>query len=230
MEDVGKEGRTILFVSHNMPAITRLCSKAFHLREGRIVKSGDSYQVVSDYVFSGTSTMAERVWSNPIIRPGNDIVRLCAVRVKNGQRRISETIDIRHPVGIEMEFDVLKPGHVLVPNYHFLNQEGAYLFVAIDQDPEWRRKTRPTGHFVSTAWVPGNFFTEDILTVGVAISTFDPLFVHFYERDAVSFHIIDTIDGDSARGDYGGPLPGVIRPILNWSTLFDPRDVSVQYG
>jgi lipopolysaccharide transport system ATP-binding protein len=225
MEDVGKEGRTILFVSHNMPAITRLCSNAIHLREGRITKKGDSYQVVSDYIFSGISTMAERVWSDPIMWPGDDIVRLCSVRVKNGVGCVREAIDIRHTIGIEMEFEVLKPGHVLVPNYHFFNDEGVYLFVTIDQDPEWRRKTRPTGRFVSTAWIPGNFFAEGILAVGVAISTFDPLAVHFYERDAVSFHVIDTIDGDSARGDYGAALPGVVRPLLNWNTSFSPSTV-----
>jgi lipopolysaccharide transport system ATP-binding protein len=160
------------------------------------------------------------------MRPGDDIVRLCAVRVRNSKGCVSETIDIRHPVGIETQFEVLRPGHILVPNYHFFNDEGVYLFVAIDQDPEWRRKTRPVGHFVSTAWIPGNFFAEGILTVGVAISTFDPLIVHFYERDAVSSHIIDTIDGDSARGDYGGALPGVVRPLLNWNTLFSPNVAS----
>jgi len=220
IEDVGKEGRTILFVSHNMPAIARLCSKAIQLREGCIVKNGDSYQVVSDYVFSGINTMAERVWSDPIRRPGDEIVRLCSTRIKSGTGSVTETIDIRHPIKIEMEFEVLRSGHILVPNYHFFNDEGVYLFVAIDQDPEWRRKTRPAGHFVSTALIPGNFLAEGILTVGVAISTFDPLVVHFYERDAVSFHIIDIIDGDSARGDYGGALPGVVRPLLNWNTLF----------
>jgi len=228
MEDVSKEGRTILFVSHNMPAITRLCSKAIYLRQGRIVKNGDSYQVVSDYLLSGIDTKAERVWPDPLMRPGDDIVRLCAVRVRNNKGCVSETIDIRHPVGIETQFEVLRPGHILVPNYHFFNDEGVYLFVAIDQDPEWWRKTRPAGHFVSIARIPGNFFAEGILTVGVAISTFDPLAVHFYERDAVSFHIIDTIDGDSARGDYGGVLPGVIRPVLNWTTLFNPGDVFLQ--
>jgi lipopolysaccharide transport system ATP-binding protein len=220
MEDVGKEGRTILFVSHNMPAITRLCSKAILLNEGRIVKNGDCYQVVSDYLLSGIDTKAVRTWPDICMRPGDEVVRLCSIRVKNGSGRVSETIDIRHPIGIEMEFEVIRSGHILVPNYHFFNDEGVYLFVAIDQDPEWRRKTRPVGHFVSTAWIPGNFFAEGILTVGVAISTFDPLVVHFYERDAVSFHIIDTVDGDSARGDFGGALPGVVRPLLNWNTSF----------
>jgi lipopolysaccharide transport system ATP-binding protein len=226
MEDVStKEGRTVLFVSHNMPAVTRLCTKAILLKEGCIFKSGEANKVVSDYLLFGVETMAAREWSDLDTAPGNDVVRLCAVRVRDEKGCVSETSDIRRSIGIEMEFEVLKPGHVLVPNYHFYSDEGLYLFVAIDQDPEWRRRTRPAGRFISTAWIPANFLAEGILIVGAAVSTFNPLSVHFYERYAVSFQVIDTIDGDSARGDYGGPLPGAIRPLLQWSTLFSPKRV-----
>jgi lipopolysaccharide transport system ATP-binding protein len=54
--------------------------------------------------------------------------------------------------------------------------------------------------------------------VGAAVSTMNPVTVHFYERDVVAFRMIDTLDGDSARGEYGGPFPGVVRPALEWET------------
>ena len=54
--------------------------------------------------------------------------------------------------------------------------------------------------------------------VGAALSTMDPVVAHFFERDAVAFQIVDTMEGDSARGDYAGPIPGVIRPVLDWDT------------
>ena len=66
----------------------------------------------------------------------------------------------------------------------------------------------------------GNLLSEGTLIVGIAISTLDPVTVHFYERDAVAFQVIDSLDGDSARGDYAGEYPGIVRPILNWSTCF----------
>jgi lipopolysaccharide transport system ATP-binding protein len=50
------------------------------------------------------------------------------------------------------------------------------------------------------------------------MSTMNPVIVHFYERDAVAFQVIDSMDGDSARGEYGGPMPGVVRPLLKWHT------------
>jgi lipopolysaccharide transport system ATP-binding protein len=225
MEDIASEGRTVLFVSHSMPAVTRLCDRAILVKEGCMVKAGEASRVVGEYLLSGIETMAAREWADLSVAPGNDVVRLCAVRIRTEKGDVSETIDIRSPIGIEMEFEVLEPGHILIPNYHFLNDEGVYLFVALDQDPEWQRRARPTGHFSSTAWIPGNFFAEGMLIVGAAISTINPLNVHFYERDAVAFQVIDSLDGNSARGDYGGPLPGVVRPMLHWTTLFDPRDV-----
>ena len=227
--DVATEGRTVLFVSHNMSAITRLCPRAILLDDGKLLRDGPSHQVVSAYLGSGLGTMAAREWPDVKKSPGNEIVRLCAVRVRTEDGRITDAVDIRKPVGIEMEYEVLKPGHVLVPNYHFVNDEGAYVFVAGDHDPAWRQHPRPAGRYVSVAWIPGNFLSEGSLFVGAAISTMNPVTVHFYERDAVAFQVIDSLDGDSARGDYAGPIPGVVRPLLQWTTQFDPsgREVEV---
>ncbi len=117
-----------------------------------------------------------------------------------------------------MEYEVLKPGSILVPNYHFYNEEGVCAFLASDPDPEWRKRPRPVGRYLSTVWIPGNFLAEGSLVVGAALSTMDPVVVHFYERDAVAFQVIDSLDGDSARGDFAGPFPGIVRPLLKWNT------------
>ncbi len=218
MQDVGRHGRTVLFISHNMPAITRLCPRTILLNEGRVVSDGPSHQVVSVYLQSSVGTRAAREWPDQSKAPGNSIVQLRAVRVRAEDGQITDAVDIRKLVGIEMEYEVLKPGHVLVPNYHFFNEEGVYIFVASDHDPAWRRRPRPPGRYLSTAWLPGNFLSEGSLIVGAAISTLDPVTVHFYERDAVAFQVIDSLDGDSARGDYAGPMPGVVRPLLHWTT------------
>ncbi|MCL4552153.1 MAG: ABC transporter ATP-binding protein, partial [Candidatus Marsarchaeota archaeon] len=222
MGDVAKEGRTVFFVSHNMPAVTRLCQRTILMDEGRVLVDGSSHQVVGTYLRAGLGTMASREWPDLAKAPGNDVVRLRAVRVRTEDGQTTDAVDIRRPIGVEMEFDVLKPGHVLVPNCHFFNEEGLYLFVTSDLDPEWRRRPRPSGRFSSTAWIPSNFLTEGSLVVGTAVSTMDPVIVHFYERDAVAFQVIDSLDGDSARGDFAGAVPGVIRPLLQWTTQFTP--------
>ena len=227
MQDVGQQGRTVLFVSHNIPAITRLCPRTILLDNGKVLRDGPSHQVVSIYLGSGLGTMAAREWPDLNKAPGNDVVRLCAVRVRTDNGGITDAVDIRKPVGIEMEYEVLKPGHVLVPNYHFFNEEGVYAFVAGDHDPAWRQRSRPIGRYISTAWIPGNFLSEGSLIVGAAISTMDPVTVHCYERDAVAFQVIDSLNGDSARGDYAGPMPGVVRPLLRWTTQFGSNSQEV---
>ncbi len=172
---------------------------------------------------SRLQSSSERRWERLNEAPGNDIVRLWGVRVRSESGNVMDRADIRQPVGVEMEFDVLEPGHVLVPNYHFVNQEGVYLFVALDQDPEWQRRPRPVGHYTSTAWIPGNFLAEGVLRIGVAVSTLVPVHVHFFEQEAIGFEVVDFMEGGSARGDYVGPIGGFVRPLLAWTTDFQPR-------
>jgi lipopolysaccharide transport system ATP-binding protein len=113
----------------------------------------------------------------------------------------------------------------LVPNFHFFTEDGTYAFILHDTDPEWRRKPKPVGEYRSTAYIPGNFLSEGVFFVGVAITTYNPFRVHVYERDAIAFRIIDAMTGRTARGDYTGHIPGVIRPLLPWSTTPVPGPV-----
>jgi lipopolysaccharide transport system ATP-binding protein len=222
MQDVGRDGRTVLFVSHNMPAITRLCARTILLDQGKILADGPSHQVVGAYLNSGLGTRAAREWHDLAQAPGNDIARLCAVRVRSQEGQMTDAIDIRRSVGIEIEYEVLKGGHVLWPHFTVHNEEGLWLFVSIDQDPIWRRRPRPAGRYVSTGWIPGNLLAEGTMIIGPAIRTEQPRKVHFYERDAVAFQVIDSLDGDSARADHPGQFPGVVRPLLKWTTQVTP--------
>jgi lipopolysaccharide transport system ATP-binding protein len=224
MQDLGKEGRTVLFVSHNIPAITRLCKRTILIEEGHILQDGSSQKVVSAYLRSEYGLTSIREWSDPANAPGNDIVRMHAIRVKTEDGRITDVVDIRQPVGIEIEYEVLKHGHLLVPNFGLVNEEGQIVFVTIDQDPAWRRVPRPEGRFVSTVWVPGNLLAEGTFLIGGGIMTEDPFIVHCDEGHAVAFQVIDSLDGNSARGDYKRNFPGVIRPVLKWTTQFSPNE------
>jgi lipopolysaccharide transport system ATP-binding protein len=223
MQEVGDQGRTVLFVSHSMPAITRLCKRAILLEEGKLVAEGPAHQVVRTYTTGGKShTASERVWRQSQKMPGNDIARLCAVRVKTEEGGIAETVAITKSFEIEMEYDVLRPGYVLLPHYELLNEEGINVFKVLDVDPNWRKKRRPIGHYASRALIPGNLLQEGLHFVGAALITLDPMIVQFYEQDAVAFQVVDNNDDNSARGDYAGDISGVVRPLLQWTTSFSP--------
>ena len=127
-----------------------------------------------------------------------------------------ESLDIRQSVGLEMTWETLSPNHLLVPNFHVFYEDGSCVFITPEYNPEWATRTRPLGTYTSTAWIPGNFLSEGTFFIGAALSTMDPVVVHFYERDAVAFHVVDRLEGDSVRRNYAGPYPGVVRPMLQW--------------
>ncbi len=225
MREVGQTGRTVLFVSHDMQSIARLCSRAIWLKDGMLAKDGTATEVISDYLREQSQKGAERVWEDAESSPGNEIVRLRRVRVCNETSETVSSVDIRRPVAVEMTYDVLRAGKILVPNVHFYNEQGACIFVSHDWNSPWRTATRAGGTYVSKMSVPGNFLAEGTIFVTVAVSTYLPFEVHLQERDAVAFSVIDSLDGDSMRGDYAGVLPGIVRPNLDWETNFEKKNL-----
>lgn len=219
MQDVGSHGRTVFFVSHNMPAVTRLCQRVIMLKQGALVADGPSDQIVSQYLHEGTNTTAERYWTDIAEAPGGEIVRLSGVRVKNENEETTASFDIRKSVGFEMTFEVLQDGYVLMPHFNMLTEEGVCAFSTLDVAAEWRKKTRPKGRYTATAWIPGNFLSEGSFFVNAAMITTAPQTIRqYFVREAVSFQVIDSMEGDSARGDWAKEVKGVVRPLLNWET------------
>jgi lipopolysaccharide transport system ATP-binding protein len=225
MEDVRQHGRTVLFVSHNMSAVTRLCQRAILIAGGTIQQDGPAAQVTSSYLLSSLKTTAERTWSDPATAPGDEVVRLRGIRVRTTDGLTVEAADIRQPVGIEMTYDVLKPSYSLVPRYEIFNESGLCIFSTLQLEAEWRTRPRPIGRFVSTAWIPGNYLAEGTVLVSGQVFSPDPVKSHFHVSDLVAFQVVDSLDGDSARRDWEGAMPGVVRPLLEWTTTpLEPRD------
>jgi lipopolysaccharide transport system ATP-binding protein len=217
MQDVGESGRTVLFVSHNMPAITRLCNRAIHLEHGKVIQDGEPAAVIKKYLSSESETLAHKEWKDPTQAPTGTHSRLLSVRVKNEEGKTIDAIDIRKPFGIELVWEVFKTGLPLKPHILIRNEDGLVLFVTVDIDPEWMSKKRPIGLYKSTAWVPGNFMAEGIFYAFVYAFGGDRS-RQFAVQPAVSFTVVDTLEEDSARGNTGGVFHGVVRPKLTWET------------
>ena len=228
MEDVGQYGRTVLFVSHSMPAITRLCPRTILLDDGCLISDGPSSEVVSSYLSVGKGTSALKEWPDLKKAPTGDVARLRAVRVRNEDGHISDSFDIRRPVTVEMEYEVLDGGYILMPHFHFFDSEGLHVFSSLDQDPAWRRKPRPKGNYCSIAKIPGNLLSEGMLYVTAGMVTLMPTLFQFKAPDAVSFNVVDAQEGDSARGDWTKHMAGAFRPLLKWQTDYHPFDSNRQ--
>lgn len=220
MRDFSETGRTILFVSHDMQSIARLCKRVIWMKGGKIIADGDTNEVIGKYLHEQTQTGAEKTWENAEKSPGNEITKLWRVRVCNESGETSAAVDIKNPVAVEITYEILQDGKLLRPTFHLFNEQGVCAFVSFDQDEEWQNRPREKGIYVSTAWIPANFLSEGSMFINVIIATFQPMEVHLVERDVVTFNVVDSIEGDSARGDYTGLIPGVVRPILEWETKF----------
>ncbi|MEO6203082.1 MAG: ABC transporter ATP-binding protein, partial [Nitrospirales bacterium] len=228
MKDVGQQGRTVLFVSHILPAVTRLCSRTILLNGGKVQVDGPTHEVICVYLNSETGAQAERRWGDLKEAPGDEAVRLCGIRVRANNGYVSETVDISEPLQIEIEYEVLQPGHELRIYFHVFNEEGIEAFMSIENDSAWVKRPRPLGRYVSKSVIPGNLLSEGRYFIGPTIRTENPSIKRVGVNDAVAFHVIDSMDGNGARGDSTGNIPGVVRPLLKWETLFTPKEAQVE--
>jgi lipopolysaccharide transport system ATP-binding protein len=218
MHEIRQQGRTILFVSHNMAAVTRLCKRVILLEQGRMVSDGPAQRVVNDYLGTSLKVTSMREWRRDDKASGNEIVCLRQVRVCNEEGATTDSVDIQKPVGIEIVYEVLQPGHFLSPKIDLFNEGGVHLFAAHDMGPDRRSIPRPVGSHVSTAWIPGNLLSAGNLLVHVSLVSHAPATVlHVNAPNAVGFHIAESTGENSSRSAYPGHSSGLISPLLNWT-------------
>jgi lipopolysaccharide transport system ATP-binding protein len=217
MQSVASGGRTVLFVSHNMAAISRLCTRGILLSHGALVAEGTVAKVAG--IYAGGTNGESPTEVDFRVRgktPGSEHVRLLASRIAGDPG--SPTLDIRRPLSLEIDYEVLTDQYALHPNMHLFSEDGTCAFVSSDGYVRESQSPRRPGVYRSTLTIPGNFLSEGTFSIDVAISTFDPVIVHAWERGLFSFSVYDPGEGDSARGLLGGPIPGAVRPILPWKT------------
>jgi lipopolysaccharide transport system ATP-binding protein len=222
MQDVAEGGRTVLFVSHNMASVNRLCRRVIIVDQGNITMDAEAEEATAKYLQSDSGTMAERHWDDLSTAPGDDVAKLRAVRILNSAGEVAESIDIRTPVIIEMEFVNYKPGACLEAAFSLFNDQGVHLFVSPDfSEPQWGLKPRPTGAFRTRCEIPGNLLAEGLITVVPEVSTARPTYQkHFLQHDCVGFQVVDKGEPGSVRAGWGRTIPGAVRPALKWRTSY----------
>ena len=207
MKDVTSDGRTVVFVSHNMATVTSLCTQCVLLDKG-VVQAVDKPRVIADMYFSsgrgGAGVCIEL--SRRMRRDQATTSRgSAAPGVHDSNFKDVEGIDRAERVGVEMTFEVLKRGYRLVPNFHVFLQD-QYAFVSSPQQNE----PMAPGLYRSTMWIPADFLNQGLYVVGVALTSLDPTRVHFNEQSMLRFHVSERKFGA------GTGIPGVVRPALNW--------------
>jgi lipopolysaccharide transport system ATP-binding protein len=230
IEQVGKHGQTVLFVSHNIQTVLRLCRRALLIDQGRLTHTGAAHEVAAAYHGSGGGYQGERVYPEGPYAPGDAVVRLRRLRVRSRSGETLAAVELGEGLGIEMEFEVQNTEVVLFPVLGVQNEWGTDVLWATDADTEWHGRKRPAGCYRVTAWIPPNYLTAGAMSVTAAMHSFTPRVEHFREADALGFQAIDTLGPGTARGDFTGYISSVTRPKLEWSVDYEAKSAAAREG
>lgn len=223
MQEVSQEGgRTVLFVSHSMNMIQRLCENSALLNNGKIDFIGKSSVVVNKYINKGIDSPARRSWELAFA-PGDQVAKLCFIEILNEDYKVTSFHEINKSVYVKVEYMNYSSEMKVTTILHILNEEGLVLFATNDfSNKKWWHTQRQKGLVRAVCKIPENFLAEGKFFVTVALGTYNPNTLHAIEKEAVSFNIVDNTQGEGVRGEYaGGNWPGVIRPMLEWHIEFE---------
>ena len=215
MEGVAKGGRTVLFVSHNMSAISSLCSRAILLRQGKVAAQGPASQVVNEYLSTEGGSSSQISWSFEDA-PGSELMKFKSIKALNKQGEVSLNIEINEPCDIEIEFWCLKKTKI-TPSLHLYNQFGVLLFYTMNlHDKNWGRKEYEPGLYKGSCRMPANLFNEGTYYVNAYLSRDIGQPADAVKEPAVFFRIYEEYSADRTMYMPGQYL-GAIRPLLSWN-------------
>ena len=217
MEEVAsRNGRTVLFVSHQMGMITSLCQRALLLEGGQIVCDGNAPETVARYYSRDGGAPFAIDYTKFPQRVGDQFATLRQAWIEDMEGRKTGEIDIRSPFKIKMQYalDGTAP-ELPAPNFHIYNTQGQCAFVCSGLgSPE-----RSGGSYEATCIVPGNLLNNDTYFIDLALTFIDSgVHVSFHERGALSVVVVDPIEetlNSPGRNGYSGIIPGVVRPQIN---------------
>jgi lipopolysaccharide transport system ATP-binding protein len=248
MLEVANAGRTVLFVSHNIEAITRVCNYAVELSYGRMVRRetevsksdepGDASkvsevseirsvrQVTNEYLRSAHQFAGERAWPDDHTAPiFDESVRLLSVRVCGKDGSTQTLFDVKDDVAIEMRFRVLKKKWAANAHIYVKTLAGERLFVSMDNlDIPNPDEPREKGIYVQRCIIASPLLNEGQYLVEALICTHPTSEFNLAVPDAVAFVITDDMSHQGVRGNWPREWPGYItRPRLHWSIEFQPE-------
>jgi lipopolysaccharide transport system ATP-binding protein len=215
MSDVAHEGRTVLFVSHNMSAILRLTEETMVIDKGKLAMWGRTPQAVDFYLSRGFSQEGKRAWLPDEIPV--DAAPFCpkVIRVLSQQGKVSYSVRSVEPVTIEVEYTLQSAITGLRVGIYLMSSRGEYIFTSFDTDePDLyeRFSVRPAGQYTSRCTIPADYLNEGRFVIGVNASSFR-VRRYFQDEQALSF----TVDPAGAPGmQWPEPRLGPSRPRLDW--------------
>lgn len=204
MGEVSKKGRTVIFVSHNMEAVSTLCQKAMILDEGHMKKIGTAREIIQSYLDE-----IENISTKNIIKAGDEDAKIINCRIVNKNFQPINKININESMGIEIDYEIIKNRKGIVPNFALTTIDDIEVLHNIFANaPEGKGRHRVI------CWIPANLLNNKKYKIIAAIVSFNPVTVDH----AVQEMVIDAVEDidENFRGSYRGEIHGVVRPYLTW--------------
>jgi lipopolysaccharide transport system ATP-binding protein len=215
MSDVAQEGRTILFVSHNMSAILRLTQETIVLDQGKMVMRAPTPEAVDHYLNMGLTKQGERDWDQEAyIKNGTPFVPV-ALRVLNTAGVVVNTVNASEGFSVELAYQLTKEISGLRVGIYIMTTRGEFVFTSFDtDDPEMfdRYAVRTPGRYISRCEIPPDLMNEGRYVLGVNASVYR-IQRYFQDDKALTFNV----DATGAPGtQWPEPRLGPVRPKLVW--------------
>lgn len=208
MQEVSTEGRTLLFVSHNMTAVRSLCETGIWLDGGKIAAQGTAAEVVAGYLQDTRAARMRRVWVDPDSAPGNETVRLHSVTISPNAPAGCDEITVAMPVDMEFEFWNYEPGTTLNLSVVLYSDMDECIFNTVSNAEAY-----PSGLIKGVCHIPGDFMNDGSYRVRLLIVR-DRSVALMDLDDAATFVVHDI----ERQGAWYGKWVGAVRPKLAWDT------------
>ncbi len=215
MSDVAHQGRTVLFVSHNMSAVLRLTEETLVIEKGRLALRAPTAEAVDYYLSRGFSQQGERTWDAEEVPADAYPFIPLALRVRDSSGRISDTVRSVEPMTVEIEYELKSPITGLRVGIYLMSTRGEYVFTSFDTDdtPMYEKHTsRPAGRYVSQCVIAADTLNEGRYALGMNAGSYK-IRRYFQDEQALTFNV-------DAAGAAGTQWPetrlGLVRPRLDW--------------
>jgi len=212
MNSLAHEGRTVLFVSHNMLAVDGLCTRAICLHDGKAVLEGQPAFVTSRYLQNWLPKFKEVVYDDIETAPGNDMIRLHRACARPQTGPAGARITVRSAVVVEIEYWKLAANTCLAFEVQVFNEQGINVFTVRNSGTP----PAPMGLVRGSFLVPADLMNNGIYRLLVFVFASGSYVTEW--DDLVTFEVHDS--ADDLRGSNYHQWPGAVRPHLEWATEF----------
>jgi lipopolysaccharide transport system ATP-binding protein len=211
MDDVARQGRTVLFVSHNMAAIAQICERVLFLENGCLKLDGEPSSVISTYLTSGTTARA--TWSNPAFDgPRDDDLRLHCASVLSRERDPVAVVEFDKGFQIEIDYELYRLIKGFSMACQVIDARGTVVWSSWDSDHNPFRNNgipRDAGRYLSTCNVPGALLRPGRYTLSISSR------MHNGERWLAHDNLL-SFDISNVGYHFNRNRLGVITPLLQW--------------